>query len=412
MASQMSTPQTSLSTPSKTRTPPSIITLVLMAGVSVMSMNVFLPVLPLIGTDLGVSDATAQYVLTIFLASTAIAQLFVGPLSDRFGRRPVMLVSLVIFMLSSVVCLFAPNIETLLVGRIFQASTAASMTLTRAIIRDLYDREKAASMIGYVTMAMAIIPMIAPSIGGFVGELVGWRGPFAILLATAIAMFILVYVDLGETHTPNDNSIAEQLGDYWSLLKEPAVWGYFSIASLASGAYFAFLGAAPFVGLKLIGMGPGKLGLYFAIIAIGYMAGNFITGRYSEKIGIEKMMLYGSIVAAVGVTTSLYLMTNFEPQAIFLFGPMALVGAGNGMTLANAAAGAISVRPDLAGSASGLGGFLQIGSGAILASLSGALISVENLAVPLYIIMLVTSLSAALISAWMFKRARRVQPAH
>jgi len=385
--------------------------LIMMAGVAVLAMNIFLPVLPLIGTDLGVNDATSQYVLTIFLAATAIAQLFIGPLSDRYGRRPVMLVSLAIFVVSSVVCLFAPNIEILLIGRVFQASAAASMVLSRAIIRDLYDRENAASMIGYVTMAMAVLPMIAPTIGGFVGEAFGWRGPFAILLVAAIGMFILVYVDLGETHKPRNDSLTEQLQDYWSLLKEPQVWGYFMVASLASGAYFAFLGGAPFVGLKLIGMSAGVLGMYFAIIAVGYMTGNFITGRYSKRIGLEYMMLFGSLICATGVAISLFLMTNFEPQAIFLFGPMALVGLGNGMTLPNATAGAISVRPDLAGSASGLGGFLQIGGGALLATLSATLISVENLAVPLYIIMITTSVLAAIISAWMLQRARKVQPA-
>ena len=162
-------------------TPPHIATLVLLAGCSVMAMNIFLPMLPAIGQDLDTKPAITQYVLTIFLASTAIAQLFVGPLSDRYGRRPVLLTTTCIFVVATVICFMATSIEMLLLGRILQASTAASIALSRAIIRDLYDRSKAASMIGYVTMAMAVIPMISPAIGGYAGEIYGWRAPFVIL---------------------------------------------------------------------------------------------------------------------------------------------------------------------------------------------------------------------------------------
>ncbi len=373
-----------------------------------MAMNIFLPVLPMIGADLGVSDAVAQYVLTVFLAATALAQLFIGPLSDRYGRRPVLLGSVIIYFFSTVLCVFAPTIELLLIGRVLQASTAATMVLSRAIIRDMFDRAKAASMIGYVTMAMALMPMIAPSIGGFVGEWYGWRAPFVVLLAISVGLFALIYLDLGETHTPNNNTLREQMGDYWSLLKEPMIWGYFGSASLASGAYFAFIGGAPFVALKLLNMTPSALGLYMGLVAVGYMFGNFLTGRYSERLGIEPMMFYGGIVASVGVAVALALMTFLEPHPTFLFVPMLAVGMGNGMALPNANAGAISVRPDLAGSASGIGGFLQIGGGALLAIASGTLISVENRAMPLYLIMFFSSLAAAVISYVLFKRMQHV----
>ena len=137
------------------------------------------------------------------------------------------------------------------------------------------------------------------------------------------------------------------------------------------------------MGTEIVGMSPSVLGFYFAFVAAGYIFGNFLSGRYSERVGIEPMMMYGGIVACIGVSISLFLMTNYQPQASFLFYPMVLVGVGNGMTLPNANAGAVSVRPDLAGSASGLGGFLQIGGGAALATLSGSLITIENQAVPL-----------------------------
>lgn len=381
-------------------------TLVLLAGSSVAAMNVFLPMLPAIGKAFGSTPAVTQYVLTLFLAATAIAQLFIGPMADRYGRRPVLLVTGFVFLAATIICIFSTTIEMLLFGRVLQASSAAAIALSRAIIRDLYDRSKAASMIGYVTMAMAIIPMVSPSLGGIVGEWYGWQGPFVVLLIAGIAMQVLIYFDLGETHKPQSGSLKSQISDYISLLKEPMVWGYFLCASAASGAFFAFLGGAPFVGTEVIGLSPATLGLYFGFVAAGYMLGNFFTGRYSERVGIEAMMIIGGIIACAGVGLSLYLMTHFPPRAEYLFYPMMLVGIGNGMTLPNANAGAISVRPELAGSASGLGGFLQIGGGALLAALSGSLISIENQAAPLYYVMFVSSLAGAVIALFMYVQSR------
>ena len=290
------------SRPIKARlTPPHLSTLVFMAGSSVAAMNIFLPMLPAIGEDLGVSPASAQYVLTLFLAATAIAQLFIGPLADRYGRRPVLLTATTVFVLATGICIMATSIEMLLLGRVLQASSAASVALSRAIIRDLYDRSKAASMIGYVTMAMAIIPMVSPSVGGYFGELYGWRAPFIILFFVGAGLLVLIYYDLGETFPPVKAPFSKRLADYGSLLREPMVWGYFLCASAASGAYFAFLGGAPFVGTEIIGVSPSILGLYFALVAVGYIFGNFLSGRYSERLGIEPMMIYGGIVACIGV---------------------------------------------------------------------------------------------------------------
>ena len=388
------------------RTPPHLATLVFMAGGSVMAMNIFLPVLPIIAAELQTSQAMASYVVTIFLATTGLAQLFIGPLSDKYGRRPVLLVTTSIFCAATLLCIFATSIEMLLVGRVLQASIAASIALSRAIVRDLYDRSKAASMIGYLTMAMAVIPMLAPALGGYIGEAFGWRGPFVVLFVVGVALLALIYVDLGETHPPSDGPAHSQLADYAALLRMPAIWGYVLTSSLASGAYFAFLGGAPFVASAVMGMTPTAIGWYFMCVAGGYIFGNFLSGRYSETIGIEPMMLYGGLVASFGVALSLGLMWTFDPQPGFLFWPMALVGMGNGMTLPNSNAGAVSVRPDLAGSASGLAGFMQIGGGALLAGLAGALITEANHGLPLFVIMFASSAGGSVIAWIMWRRAR------
>ena len=392
--------------PVSNRTPPHLVTLVLIAGGSVMAMNIFLPVLPLIAAELGTTQAMASYVVTIFLATTGIAQLFIGPLSDRYGRRPVLLATTAVFCGATLICILATSIEWLLFGRVLQASVAASIALSRAIVRDLYDRSKAASMIGYLTMAMAVIPMLAPALGGYVGEAFGWRGPFYVLLGVGLAMLALLYLDLGETHAPSGASARHQLDDYVALLREPAIWGYVATASFASGAYFAFLGGAPFVAAAVMDLSPTAIGWYFMYVAGGYILGNFLSGRYSERVGIEPMMLYGGLVASAGVAASLVLMWSLTPHPAFLFWPMALVGMGNGMTLPNANAGAVSVRPDLAGSASGLSGFMQIGGGAALAALAGALISEANEGLPLFVIMFLSSLLSALVAWAMWRRTR------
>lgn len=378
-----------------------------MAGASVMAMNVFLPVLPLLARDLGVSDAGAQTVLTLYLAATGLMQLFIGPLSDRYGRRPVVLWSIVVFIIGSAVCLLSQSIEMLLFGRLLQASSAACMALSRAIVRDMHGRAKAASMIGYITMAMAVMPMISPTLGGFVGEAYGWRATFWVLLAVGFAILVLTWFDLGETHAPAKSSISRQIADYRELMALPPIWGYIATATLGAGAYFSFLGGAPFIGINIAGLSPAQLGPYFALVALGYMGGNFVSGRFSERIGIEPMMLYGSLVTVIGPLLTMFLMLSFTPRAEFLFVPMMFVGFGNGMTLPNATAGAVSVRPELAGSASGLAGALQIGIGALLATLAGALITVQNIAMPLYFVMLLSTLGATLSAFWMWRRAKR-----
>lgn len=389
-----------------TRTPPRLLSLVIIAGTAVVAMNIFLPMLPQIADGLGTTQATAQYVLTLFLAATGFAQLFIGPISDRYGRRPVLLASTLVFLLGTLICIFAPTIEILLIGRVIQASSAANIALSRAIVRDMYDRNKAASMIGYVTMAMAVLPMVSPAMGGLLGEYYGWRSSFVALFVIGLGVLALIYFDVGEIHKPVHNSISDQFSDYLRLLREPAIWGYTSAAAFGSGAYFAFLGGAPFVGTEIVGMTPTDLGTHFALVAVGYMIGNFLSGRFSERVGLEQMMVLGSIVACVGVSLAWVLMNGDNPMGIYLFGPMALVGAGNGLLLPNANAGIVSVRPELAGSASGIAGFLQIGGGAALASLSGALISVENGAFPLYAIMFLSSLIGG-ISALMVYLGRK-----
>ncbi|TKT79172.1 multidrug effflux MFS transporter [Aquamicrobium sp. LC103] len=388
-------------------TPPHILTLVIATATGTLAMNVFLPSLPGMARHFDVDYGVMQLAVSLYLAATALLQLAIGPASDRFGRRPVMLSCFGIFLLGSLGALYAPTVEFLLLARMLQAFSAAGMVLSRAIVRDTVGTDQAASKIGYITMGMALVPMIAPVVGGFLDELYGWHANFIMILVCGMLSFVIVYLDLGETNHNRSASLLSQVGSYPELFRSRRFWGYTATAAFASGTFFAFLGGGPYVATQILGLRPSEYGLYFAILSCGYMLGNFLSGRYSRRLGINTMMLSGNIVAALGMAVSLLLFAFGYHHAIAVFGPVALVGVGNGMTLPNANAGLVSVRPHLAGSASGLGGALQIGGGAALSVVAGALLSPTSGPTPLLWVMFISSLLAVFASLYVVHVARR-----
>lgn len=381
-------------------TPPHVITLVLVAGLAALCMNVFLPSLPAMAVYFGTDYAVMQLAVSGYLAATACLQLVLGPLSDLFGRRPVMLASIIIMILATLVCAFAPNITVFMIGRVVQAAIVSGFVLARAIVRDMVPADRAASMIGYVTMGMSVVPMIGPTIGGILNDFAGWQASFALLVVLGIAVLVLTYFDLGETNNQTSASFSQQFRAWPELLRSGRFWGYALTSTFSSGMFFSFLGGAPFVGSVLYGLSPAMLGVQFFFMATGYMLGNFISGRYASRIGIGPMMLRGNIVGTVGVVIAILLPWLGFDNAYAFFLPLSLIGLGNGITLPSANAGMVSVQPHLAGSASGLGGALTIGGGAMLSVLAGALLSVEAGTLPLLCVMLVTALMAISITLY------------
>ncbi|MCO8145774.1 multidrug effflux MFS transporter [Rhodovulum tesquicola] len=375
-------------------TPPHILTLVLLAGLSALSMNIFLPSLPNMTAHFGTDYRLMQLSVALYLGMNAVLQLAIGPISDRYGRRPVLLVSIMLFLVATLGCILAPNAGLFLAFRMAQAVIVTGMVLSRAVVRDMVDDAQAASMIGYVTMGMALVPMIGPAIGGVLDQVFGWQASFAMLLVAGLAVLALTWADLGETARPREVSLLGQFREYPELFRSRRFWGYALAAGFASGAFFAYLGGAPFVGSEVFGLSPAALGLYFGIIALGYMGGNYLAGRLSVRVGINGMILYGTLVAGAAPVISMALIGLGLAHPLAFFGVMALVGLGNGMTLPNATAGMLSVRPHLAGTASGLGGAIMIGGGAGLSALAGALLVPGRGAWPLLAIMLATSLMA------------------
>ena len=374
-------------------TPPHIATLILVAGLSAMAMNVFLPSLPSMAEHFGTDYSVMQLSVPLYLFISGFMQLFIGPISDNLGRRKVMIGSLVLFLIATLGCILAPTTAVFLFFRMAQAIIATGMVLSRAVIRDLYTQDQSASMIGYVTMGMALVPMISPAIGGALDQLFGWQAPFWLLFCAGTAALMLVGRDMGETARESGKSLLAQFGDYPELLRSRRFWGYAASAGFSSGAFFAYLGGAPFVGSEVFGMNAFWLGMLFGAPAVGYFVGNFITARCATRFGINRLVLWGCIANAVGGAISLVLFLMGYGSPATFFGMMTFVGLGNGLCIPNATAGMLSVRPHLAGTASGLGGAIMIVGGAALSALAGFLLTPQTGAYPLLWLMLLTALA-------------------
>ena len=381
-------------------TPPHVITLVMLASISALNMNIFLPSLPGMTDYFDTDYGFMQLAISAYLGVTAGLQLIIGPLSDRFGRRPVLLGGLSIFLLATIGCIVSPNVEVFMAFRLIQGSVAAGMVLSRAIVRDMVEPWEAASMIGYITMGMSLVPMIGPVLGGYLDQNFGWQSSFTLVLVFGAIVLWLVWADLGETNMNKSASFKAQFKAYPELIRSRRFWGYALSAGFASGGFFAFLGGAPFVAIELLGLEPAQMGLYFVFISMGYMGGNFLAGRFSNVIGLNRMMLSGSSVAVFGMLLAIGLWAIGLQHPLSFFGSIMFVGIGNGMTLPNANAGIVSVRPHLAGSASGLGGAVMIGGGAGLSAITGTMLTLETGAWPLLFMMLGSVTLAVVTSAY------------
>ncbi|GAB5437713.1 multidrug effflux MFS transporter [Falsiruegeria mediterranea] len=402
-------PESQSKTPSRSgRTPPTITTLILLSGLSALGMNVFLPSLPNMTEHFQTDYRLMQLSVALYLAVNAALQVVIGPIADKAGRRPVILWGLALFLLATLGTIFAPTAEIFLVFRMCQAVIAVGIVLSRAAVRDMYEQDQAASMLGYVTMGMAVVPMVGPAIGGLLDETFGWQANFWLLFLLGALAIILIYVDFGETALKSGKTLIAQFREYPELLTSPRFWGYSLASGFCSGAFFAYLGGAPFVGTEVFGMNPAEMGFYFGAPAIGYFFGNFISGRYSMRYGVNRMVMWGCWLNAIGVALSLVVMILGLGSALSFFGFMTFVGLGNGMAIPNATAGALSVRVHLAGTASGLNGAIMLGGGAALSALAGFLLTPETGALPLLWIMLITSVLGVLAILVVIWRERQL----
>jgi DHA1 family bicyclomycin/chloramphenicol resistance-like MFS transporter len=315
-----------------------------------------------------------------------------GPLSDRFGRRPVVVAGLALATIASTAAIFAASITSLIVARVAQSLGASTgQTIGRAIIRDLYDREHAASMIGLVTSAVVFMPMLAPLIGGILDTLFGWKAIFVFAAGLSLAVFVWAALALPETRkfSVAAGEPGYSRGDLAALSASPRFFGYALCAGLGSAPFFSFLGAAPHVVVSMLGHSSAEYGIWFFVPSIGFMSGNFAVSRLAGRFSIDVLIWWGIAFTVVGCLLSLlaYIaLPGWEMAAMFL--PQIIVGVGNGLLLPTSVAGAVSIRPQVAGTASGLTGFIQMAIGAAAAQLGGYVVAQATDAMPMLLLML------------------------
>jgi DHA1 family bicyclomycin/chloramphenicol resistance-like MFS transporter len=353
-----------------------LLLLVALTAAAPFSLQIFLPALPAIQAAFGVSAGTAQLVLSLSILANAIATLTYGPLADRYGRRPVLLGGLAAFLAGSIVSTVAPTVGILVFGRVVQSvGSAAGMVLARAIVRDLYDRDTAARMIAYLIMAMVVAPMMAPTIGALLLDFIGWRAVFGLVALFGVVLIADTWLRLEETR-PTDapsGSFVQVFRGSGELIREPAFAAYVMQSSFQICVFYSFLAGAPYFMIQVLERPATEYGIWFMIVSAGFMAGNFTAARITARVGLDRMILVGT-VAALAIACfalALFLTGEWRPMALFL--PMMAIAFANGLTVPNAQAGAISVRPLLAGTASGLAGFSQMFAAAVVSQVVGML---------------------------------------
>lgn len=394
-------------------TPPRLLTLVLLSALSVVSLNMFLPSLSNIAAEFQADYALVNLSIAGYAAMTAVLQLVMGPLSDRFGRRPVILAGLVIFVLASLGCLAAGDIWTFLSFRMVQAAIISGYAVSLAVIRDSAPAQQAASLMGYLAMAWAIAPMLGPMFGGVLDELFGWRASFWAFAGFGAAVLALCWCDLGETNRAPSETFAKQFRSYPELLRSQRFWGYALCMAFSTGAFYIFLGGAPLVAATVFAMSPAALGFYMGTITAGFVLGSFLSGRFAAQYALTTMMISGRLVACAGLIIGLALLLAGVVHVVTLFGACVLVGLGNGLTMPSSSAGTMSVRPALAGSAAGLWGAVTVAGAAAMAAVSGAILTEANAAPALLGMMLLSSLlglAAALYVLWLDNSESRIIP--
>ena len=344
---------------------PSLSVLIVITMVGQLALNIILPSLAGLTEVFDATYAQVTLTLSLFLLGMAAGQLIYGTLSDRFGRRPVVLAGLALFNVGTILCLIAPTIEVLILGRVVQAvGGSAGMVMGRAMVRDIYDTNRAAAMIAYLTMAVVVVPTLSPLIGGYLDVWYGWWANFVFVLAAGILALAAAFGGAHETliigHRHQIN-FAALFRSYVLLLRNPLFNGYAFQVSFNTAAYFSFLAGSPRVVIDFMGGTPEELGIYLVVVTTFYILGNFGTAKLSSSLGVPKLVTIGTLVALIGAVGLIGVQLTHGITPLSFIGLMSLVALGNGFCISAGLAGSISADPQRVGAASGLAGAMQLG---------------------------------------------------
>jgi len=368
--------------------------LVALSAVAPLSVDMFLPSMPTMAIEFGASTATMQLGVTLFIISFAGSQLVYGPASDRFGRRPVLLAGLTLFVLGGLVALTAPSVEALIAGRVVQGlGGGAGPALAQAIVLDVYGRDRAARVLSYMAIALPLAPAIAPIIGGVLHDTLGWHSVFVVLTLTGVVLATTYRASFPETNVlrgASGRGFGGLLANYRTVLSSRTYVAYALVMGLMFGGQLVFISSSSFVLIDEFGLGAGVFGLSFGFVALGIMAGATLSSRLIGRMRLDRIVLLGAVVAcgASAVMATLSLAGVANVATILL--PMFVTAIGFGVARPSATAGALIPFPRIAGLASAVLGFTQMLVASSFNIAYGALITVSSRSLALGVFMSVS----------------------
>jgi len=383
--------------------------LALLTAIGPTSVDMYLASLPEIGRALSGSPATVQLTLSVYLVGYTIGQIFYGPLSDRHGRRPVLLVALIVYCLASAACAAAPTIEMLLAARLVQAlGVSGTVVLARAIVRDLYEGPRAARELSLMAAIMALAPVGAPPIGGVLQTLFGWRSNFVFMglagvLATGVAWRLLPETLRRASDQPA--SFGAILASFRVIARSRVFWAYLAILAFTFGGLFAWISGLTFVLQDIYAVTAFEFSIAFALAALGFLAGTSIATRIVGRVGIDRTIGYGATAQAVGGLMAIIVVALRIPSAAPLVASMALYVCGLGLVQPQAMAGALAPFPERAGAASSLLGVGQMSFAAVVGAAVGQMLGTT----PWPLVIPVAAMGVLTFATWVLTRTLRAK---
>jgi Bcr/CflA subfamily drug resistance transporter len=388
------------------RNAPPLWLLIALSALGVLPLNMFVPSLPSIAKEFDAEFATVNVAVAGYAVVTALTHLIAGALSDRFGRRPVLLVALLVFVIGSIGCFFARSIEVFLACRLLQGSAIAGYAMSLAAIRDTAG-ERMVSQIGYVSSAWAIAPMLGPSAGGVIDSWLGWRANFAAFAFMGIAALCLALRYLPETHHHRSTAMSKQLGGYGQLLRSAQLWAYGLCMAASIGTLYAFIGGAPAVAMQAYGTSAAMVGAYMGLVPAGFIVGSFTLARCGQRWQPIRFIVAGRLLTCAGLLVAVALAVLGIAHPLAFFGPCICVGLGNGLTMPAANGRVLSIHAGFAGTALGLASAMTaIGAGAI-AFAAGLFVDEAHPRTALLAAMSTTSLLSLGIAVFIARSERR-----
>ncbi|WP_432695028.1 multidrug effflux MFS transporter [Marinobacterium sp. YM272] len=389
---------------------PSVALLTLIAMASPLALNLFVPAMPDAAREFGTDVSVIQLSFTAYLFTLAFGQLLSGPLADHYGRRPILLLGLALHTGGSLLAAFAGDVSHLIAGRVLQAlGGAAAMVLARTIILDIHGREGAAARMGYIVMAIAIAQSIAPALGGYLNLWVGWNAIFYVSIVMGAFAWIAILLRLPETCREKSDSLQLKpvVQRYLGVFKSSGYIGYALSTTFIAAAFYMFVGTAPYI-VDSLGGNSALFGTWFLAVSFAFMAGSFLSTRIAKRVSVDQAVLLGNSVSLAGAILLLAFTLLGPLSFATLFLPVALVTFGRGLSQPNAQAAAIGCSPTSAATASGLMGFIQLLTGAVIAQLMPLLIGEGVL--PIALCILLAPVAALLSHRYAVTKNRTASP--